>query len=475
MDYKDYEAFENYDFEADAREKARQFEEMLQQDQKPFLDPSAIEDLFSYYLFQSMESDKALMLISYALDQFPLNSDLYYKKSMLLHDAGKISEAHINIEKALEISPVDMDYQLQMVNVLNSMDKFQQALEILGSLLDSNLDRHEEIYFFMGTIYSDKGDPEKAIGCYRKALVLDPELIEALQEMVFCFERCNRSEDAIIEVERYLDENPYETAVWLQLGVQYMRVGHFEKAIEAFDYCIAIDSQITLSYAQKANALVEIGKYREAISCLFELLKYDSNDANAYFLLGECFEGVGIIEDALRYYHKGLGIQADYTEGWYNIGYLLEREDRFKEACFYYRKALALDAVHAESWIGITNCEIQLGNEKSAMEALEEAIDLNYDDFDMWAEWAYLFKKLNRLDAALLVLEKGLDLNKDMAELFYLMSGYSILNGNISGGLVYLENGLLLNYKKHPVLLDVLGDKKQNLDLVHHLIEHYKN
>jgi len=41
--------------------------------------------------------------------------------------------------------------------------------------------------------------------------------------------------------------------------------------------------------------------------------------------------------------------------------------------------------------------------------------------------------------------------------------------------LVYLENGLLLNYKKHPVLLDVLGDKKQNLDLVHHLIEHYKN
>jgi hypothetical protein len=62
-----------------------------------------------------------------------------------------------------------------------------------------------------------------------------------------------------------------------------------------------------------------------------------------------------------------------------------------------------------------------------------------------------------------------------MAELFYLISGYSILNGNISGGLVYLENGLLLNYKKHPVLLDVLGDKKQNLDLVHHLIEHYKN
>ena len=49
---------------------------------------------------------------------------------------------------------------------------------------------------------------------------------------------------------KYLEEEPFSDSAWYNLGIIYNKLDLFEKAMEAYDYALAINSQNTFALIQ---------------------------------------------------------------------------------------------------------------------------------------------------------------------------------------------------------------------------------
>ncbi len=92
-----------------------------------------------------------------------------------------------------------------------------------------------------------------------------------IYEISFCYEFANKTEDSISYFQSYIDKYPFSKAAWFNLGIAYNNIDLYEKAIEAYDFAIAIDDNFSSAYFNKANSLANIGMYKDAIVAYKEL------------------------------------------------------------------------------------------------------------------------------------------------------------------------------------------------------------
>ena len=84
-------------------------------------------------------------------------------------------------------------------------------------------------------------------------------------ELSFCFEISNRTKESIAYFGNFLDKNPYSKAAWFNLGIAYNNTEEYDKAIEAYDFAIAIDDSFASAYFNKANSYANLNLYEKAI------------------------------------------------------------------------------------------------------------------------------------------------------------------------------------------------------------------
>lgn len=77
------------------------------------------------------------------------------------------------------------------------------------------------------------------------------------------------------------------------MGVAYNKLAEYDEAINAFDFCIAIEEAFSSAYFNKANALANQEKYEEAIEVYKQTFEYEEPDAYTHYYLGECYEKLG--------------------------------------------------------------------------------------------------------------------------------------------------------------------------------------
>src|ERR1700746_1276147 len=95
----------------------------------------------------------------------------------------------------------------------------------------------------------------------------------ALYELAFCYELNGQSEESVKYYTDFVDKHPYTSTAWFNLGVPYNRMGMYEKAIDAYDYSIAIQDDFASAYFNKANSLANLNRLDEAIEVYKETLK----------------------------------------------------------------------------------------------------------------------------------------------------------------------------------------------------------
>ncbi len=64
----------------------------------------------------------------------------------------------------------------------------------------------------------------------------------------------------------------------------------YEKALEAYDYALAINSQNTFAIFNKGNILCNLDKYNDAIPVYHEYLENEPDSFEAMTYLAECYE-----------------------------------------------------------------------------------------------------------------------------------------------------------------------------------------
>ena len=148
----------------------------------------------------------------------------------------------------------------------SSIEHFRRAIEI-----DPNF---ALAYSALGSSYVNRvlkglgqaGDHEKAKNAFRKALALDPRLLEARMHMVFIYLTGGNKQKARTEVDLLRDEYPNDPGVQFVRGVVARLDGDYEKALRSFDRMVRLNpgERVLASY-NRARIFMYQREYEEAM------------------------------------------------------------------------------------------------------------------------------------------------------------------------------------------------------------------
>jgi len=215
--------------------------------------------------------------------------------------------------------------QLQALINLNNQGQFQQALQVIGNLIQT-FPQSAILFNIQGAVLKALGQIDASVEAYNKALTIKPDYAEAYNNM----------------------------------GNALQKSGELGKAIEAYNKALAIKPGFAEAYNNMSNALQKQGKLKEAIEAYNKALAIKPDHAEAYNNMGNALQKQGKLEEAVEAYNKALAIKPGIAEAYYNIGNALEKKGELEEAIEAYNKALAIKPDYADAIENSLSLAVQL-------------------------------------------------------------------------------------------------------------------
>jgi tetratricopeptide (TPR) repeat protein len=259
----------------------------------------------------------------------------------------KYDEAAEGYRDAVFMDSTNSTYHLYYANNENTLAHYDEAIRhykiAIGlDSLKSTKKKYKSILFNnVGLAWHSKGEYEKAIGYFEKALHMD--------------------------VKAYGENNPNIATDYNNLGVAWNSKGEYGKAIGYYEKALQIHvmafgenhSRVATGYNNLGEAWIAKGEYDKAIRYFEKALKIDAiffeethpDIALGYNNLGAAWYSKGEYGKAIGYYEKALQIDVKvFGENhpsvaiqYNNLGLAWKSKGEYSKAIGYYEKALQID------------------------------------------------------------------------------------------------------------------------------------
>ena len=216
----------------------------------------------------------------------------YSNLATLYKEQGKLKEALEVLKMGLEYLPSSYGVIISYVKYLNEAGQYNDALEVLNEERLPQMEHDPEIWNYLGVAYAGKGDFEKALEAYEKALLIDDEYAVVFRNLGTAY------------LSIYLKTRESKTC---------------EKSIQNFKRAIELEPDYASAYNRLGVAYREVGKTEEAIYCLEKALELRPDVGHPLYSLGFAYMDKGDKVKALSYFNK-------YKEGYYHSLSLKEKE-----------------------------------------------------------------------------------------------------------------------------------------------------
>ena len=170
-------------------------------------------------------------------------ADAYYKLGIAYLSDNKVQQAFVEFHKAYDLNPHNKE-------ILN-------AIGIVHLL-------HLE-------------ETDKAIEYFERAVKEDPLYSEAFNNLGYAFEKKGEFEKAIAFYRKALSNPLYPTAekAYINMGNSYYRLGNFDAALQSYKEAIKRAPSLGLAYWRLALCLNAMGRYGDASTAVSDAVKLD--------------------------------------------------------------------------------------------------------------------------------------------------------------------------------------------------------
>jgi tetratricopeptide (TPR) repeat protein len=146
--------------------------------------------------------------------------------------------------------------------LLEGAQRYPEAEEAYRkvTLLNSS---HAQAHTNLGCMLHIQGRFEAAIGCYRRALQLEPGQPEALRNYALIAGGVAELREAAAGFEQLLAKNPRDASAQHQLAHLYLRLGRSEEALAGYERAIALEPEEAEFHFARAQVLLLLGRYAE--------------------------------------------------------------------------------------------------------------------------------------------------------------------------------------------------------------------
>lgn len=429
------------------------FESMLKTNKVLFFDSEEFEEIILHYLDigKATLAKKALKL---ALDQHPNSTGLKLVQiEMFIYDE-KLDLAEKMLNELQFLEPRNEEIYIQRATIYSKRDQHEKAIESLKIALEYT-DDAPDVYNLLGMEYLFTDNLEDAKEAFMKCLEEDYEDQTALYNVVYCFEFLDQNEQAIVYLDKYIDENPYSEIAWHQSGRLNYGLKNYEAALRAFDYATLIDDEFMGAFMEKAKTLEKLKKYEEAIASYNRTIELDDPTSYAYLRIGKCHERLGNKKLAISFYNKTVHEDPLLDKGWIAITDFYLRERNFQKALYFLNKALSIDNENKQYWKRYASLNRELNFHEEAELGYRKAVEFGDAELDTWLYWVDTLQFLGEFESAIKTLLQSTEYFPESFEVEYRLAGLYFMLGEDKKGKFHISNALRLNGKNYLLLKEL--------------------
>jgi len=247
-------------------------------------------DILINYYIDEMEEGVVYTLAKMAYEQHPYSGDLTIRYADALIVNNEIDKAIDLLNKQLNYDSCDSDIYLLLARSYVRKREDEDVFFYTQKAVFFNTE--EESDFFWITIaqeYLEQDDYDNALKCYKNAELLSPENNDILNDLAYTCERAGFLDESISYYRKYIEKDPFNDNVWLNIGTTYARRDESDKAIEAFDYAHALNSANSSALYNKGILLINSDKFSDALEIFDEFLLLEPASYLSFIAISEAF------------------------------------------------------------------------------------------------------------------------------------------------------------------------------------------
>lgn len=254
------------------------------------------------------------------------------------------------------------------------------------------------------------GHREEAVGCYDKALTIDPREPRIWSNKGLVLRELGRHGEALACYDNVLSIDPHLPGAWTNKAMCLAELGQDDDAIACYDKDIALDSRNAATWNNKGNSLNSLGRSTEAIRCFDKSLAIDPRYAEAWNNKGVALDALGRREEGISCYKKALAINPRYAETLYNMGISLAATGQREDAVACFESSLAIAPTDATVWFSMGNAHDALGQPENAIGCYDKAIAIDAQYAAAWNNKGGTLVSLQRYRDAIVCYDAALAL-----------------------------------------------------------------
>ncbi len=332
-----------------------------------FLSEESFERIIDHFDEQDA-LPKAMEAAEMGILQFPYSSSLLVKKADLLIAARQYKKALHLLDKAELLDSNDIDIYILRTDAYLALDMQSKAVELLEEAIRHfEGDERIDLLFELADVYDDYEAFDKIFDCLKLILEYDPNNEEALYKICFWTDFTGRNEESIRLHLKIIEEYPYNELAWFNLAAAYQGLRLYEKAVDAYQYAIAINEKFDYAYRNLADALMRLQRYKEAIESLEKVIELARPEDLIYQAIGFCYEKISNYAQARFYYRKASHLNPDEAKLYVKIAGTYMKELKYAQAIKYLDMALRIKRLDPEFNLAMGECLLKSGNAKEAV------------------------------------------------------------------------------------------------------------
>lgn len=369
-----------------------------------------------------------------------------------LQQLGQFSEAEKLYKKALQLEPVAEVYanlgslyaqQRQWLKSLScyrrtialnpNLAEIQRNIERIWSCIRNSDVEIDAVYnafvaepqqataldhLHLAQVLREHGRIKQAVICYRQALKLDPNLVEAQQQLEKIV-KSNAKSNA--NVTKNAVKHETQPPVVLKSATEFCRLGdtyrqqqQWHKAVSCYERAVALDSDLAQAHWGLARVLERLGKLDAATDRYFRALSLQPTLASAVELcrFGQLFLQQEQLEQALACYRWAVQQDSNCAEAHFQMGEALYRQEHYEAAITSYRQAVKLQP-SGQGYHHLADALLKMQQWEAAVAAYTQAVQLDPDFSWSYNNMGDALMHLEQWDAAANAYKRAIQLNPE--------------------------------------------------------------
>lgn len=220
-----------------------------------------------------------------------------------------------------------------------------------------------------------------AIGHYRKALALNPNLLGLSLNLGLSEFKAGELKSAIQTFLPLLKKEPKSSPEALRLttliGLAHYGVGEYAAAIPYLKEATASDPQNLPFRLTLAHSCLSARQFQCVLDVYHEILTLNAESAEADMLAGEALDEMHNSAGAIEQFRAAVKADPKFPDVHFGLGYLLWTQNQFDEAAREFKAELDNVPENAQALAFLADADMQIGKSDEALPLVEKAIRID--------------------------------------------------------------------------------------------------